>query len=73
MTKKEKKQKKSKGRWELYDTSGGLKRKNKSCPKCGEGTFMAQHKDRSNCGKCNYTEFSSKKTEDTSEKPEEKK
>ncbi len=49
--------KKPKGRWELYDTSGGLKRKNKSCPKCGEGTFMAKHKDRHTCGKCNYSEI----------------
>lgn len=57
MAKKPKKQKKHKGRWELYESSGGLKRKNKSCPKCGQGTFMAQHKDRLTCGKCGYTEF----------------
>lgn len=30
----------------------------KSCPKCGAGVFMAQHKDRTTCGKCGYTEFS---------------
>lgn len=47
---------KSRGRWEMYDLSGGLKRKNKSCPKCGQGTFMAQHKDRNVCGKCGYME-----------------
>ena len=47
----------------LYDTSSGLKRKNKSCPKCGQGVFMAQHKDRSVCGKCGYTEFSTKSEE----------
>ena len=57
MAKKEKKEKKSKGIWELYESSGGLKRKNKSCPKCGSGTFMAQHKDRYACGKCQYSEF----------------
>lgn len=60
MAKKPEKQKKNKGRWELYESSGGLKRKNKSCPKCGQGTFMAQHKDRYTCGKCNYSEFISK-------------
>ncbi len=49
MAKKPKKQKKSKGRWELYDTSSGLKRKNKYCPKCGAGTFMAQHNNRVTC------------------------
>jgi small subunit ribosomal protein S27Ae len=27
------------------------------CPKCGEGVFLAQHKDRHSCGKCGYTEF----------------
>jgi ubiquitin-small subunit ribosomal protein S27Ae len=27
------------------------------CPKCGPGTFMAVHKDRTSCGRCGYTEF----------------
>ncbi len=44
----------------LYDTSGGLKRKNKSCPKCGPGTFLANHKNRLACGKCNYVEMKGK-------------
>jgi small subunit ribosomal protein S27Ae len=40
-----------------YDVSGGsLKRKNKACPKCGAGTFLAEHKDRNTCGKCGYME-----------------
>jgi len=46
-----------KGRWNLYETSGGLKRKNRSCPKCGTGTFLGQHKGRLSCGTCHYTEF----------------
>lgn len=29
----------------------------KECPRCGAGTFMAHHKDRSYCGRCHYTEF----------------
>jgi len=37
----------------MYDNG---KSKNKSCPKCGPGTFMAEHKDRLSCGKCGYTE-----------------
>lgn len=37
----------------LYD---GAKAKNNSCPKCGAGTFLAEHKDRRTCGKCNYME-----------------
>ncbi|MEE9525386.1 MAG: 30S ribosomal protein S27ae [Candidatus Woesearchaeota archaeon] len=45
----------------LYEVSGNtLKRKNRSCPKCGQGTFLAAHKNRSTCGKCGYTEFKSK-------------
>ena len=41
----------------LYEAAGNsVKRKNKSCPKCGPGIFMAAHKDRASCGKCGYTE-----------------
>ncbi len=29
----------------------------RTCPKCGAGIFMAEHKDRHHCGKCSYTEF----------------
>jgi len=44
-----------------YSTSGDkLERKNKTCPKCGEGTFLAAHKNRTHCGKCGYTEFKKK-------------
>ena len=53
--------KSSKGRWKLYQVSGNkLERKNKSCPKCGDGTFMARHSNRMTCGQCHYTEFSNK-------------
>jgi len=31
------------------------------CPKCGPGTFMAEHKNRTACGRCGYTEFKGKK------------
>ncbi len=44
-----------------YEVSGdSLKRKNKSCPKCGPGVFMASHPDRWTCGKCGYMEKKSK-------------
>jgi small subunit ribosomal protein S27Ae len=33
----------------------------RNCPKCGEGVFLAEHKDRLSCGKCGYTEFKVKK------------
>lgn len=46
----------------LYEISGSnIKRKNKTCPKCGKSVFMAQHKNRATCGKCGYTEFVGKK------------
>ena len=47
-----------KGRWNLYEKKGDkLERKNKSCPKCGQGTFMAKHTSRWTCGSCRYSEI----------------
>ena len=34
-----------------------LERLKKPCPRCGPGTFMAEHKDRFSCGKCGWTVF----------------
>lgn len=28
----------------------------KTCPKCGPGVYLAEHKDRMSCGKCGYYE-----------------
>ncbi len=40
-----------------YEVKGdSLERKNKSCPKCGPGVLLANHKNRLTCGKCGYTE-----------------
>ncbi len=61
MPKKQRKPKKTSSKYKCYDTSSGLKRKNKTCPKCGSGVFLAQHKDRVTCGQCGYAEFMSKK------------
>jgi len=55
--------KKAKGmrRAKLYEVSGNsVKRKSNFCPKCGPGVFMGEHKNRSSCGKCGYTEFKKK-------------
>lgn len=58
MAKKKKTPKKPLQGWKLYQISGNkAERKNKFCPKCGVGTFMAAHKDRLYCGSCKYTEF----------------
>ncbi len=46
---------------ELYTIVGEkVQRKNKFCPKCGPGFFMAAHANRIVCGKCRYTEFGKK-------------
>jgi ubiquitin-small subunit ribosomal protein S27Ae len=43
---------------ELYEVSGDkAQRRRQNCPRCGEGVFLAEHKDRSSCGKCGYTQF----------------
>ncbi|MBN2015006.1 MAG: 30S ribosomal protein S27ae [Candidatus Altiarchaeota archaeon] len=48
-------------RWERYEVKDDkVVRKNRSCPKCGEGTFLADHENRLSCGKCGYTEFKKK-------------
>ena len=32
----------------------------RTCPKCGPSYFLADHYDRSTCGKCGYTVFKRK-------------
>ena len=54
---KEQAKKKSK-KQSLYQVSGNkIERKNKSCPKCGSGVFMAKHANRWYCGNCHYAEI----------------
>lgn len=62
MAKKKKKEKKAMQVGKLYTASGDkVERKNKFCSKCGNGVFMAKHKDRETCGRCGFTEFISNK------------
>lgn len=49
-----------KGILKLYKSYKDGKTSLVSCPKCGQGTFMAKHKNRNTCGKCGYTEFATK-------------
>lgn len=45
----------------VYKVQGDkVVRNNKACPKCGPGVFLANHKGRSACGKCGYTEKATK-------------
>jgi ubiquitin-small subunit ribosomal protein S27Ae len=47
----------AKARVGLYEVKGdALTRTHKSCPKCGPGTFLAEHSDRRSCGHCGYSE-----------------
>jgi small subunit ribosomal protein S27Ae len=47
----------AKARVGLYNVKGeALERTHRSCPKCGPGTFLAEHKDRRSCGRCGYSE-----------------
>jgi len=57
-----KKNKKQNNIAKLYKIEGGdVVLKNKSCPKCGSGVFLAEHANRESCGKCGYTVFKNKK------------
>lgn len=58
MAKKKRKPRRTSKVSKNYQVSGSdLKRKNKFCPKCGPGVFLAQHKNRLTCGKCHYMEI----------------
>jgi small subunit ribosomal protein S27Ae len=47
----------AKARVGLYAVKGDtLSRTHKFCPKCGPGTFLAEHENRRACGKCGYSE-----------------
>lgn len=47
----------AKARVGLYDVGGEtLKRTHLACPKCGPGTFLAEHNNRRSCGRCGYSE-----------------
>ncbi len=44
--------------WEKYDIEGQeVKRNSRSCPRCGEGVFLADHGNRLTCGKCGFSEI----------------
>ena len=46
---------------EIYETKGGkISRKRQECPRCGPGVYLAEHSNRSSCGKCGYTVFKKK-------------
>jgi len=44
-----------------YKIQGDVVVRDKSCPRCGPGVFLMNHNGRLYCGRCHYSEFSSKK------------
>ena len=72
MPKRQIKNKKTSTRYKHYKLEGNkLSRTKKTCPKCGAGYFLAQHKDREYCGHCSYTVFKGKQPVVKEEKPKE--
>lgn len=55
--KKKPKNKAPSARYKKYKVGGDKLVKERFCPKCGEGIFLAKHKDRLYCGKCHYAEI----------------
>ena len=47
-------------KYKHYKVTGDSIVRDKYCPRCGAGIFLAKHKDRVYCGKCHYTEFMKK-------------
>ena len=52
-----KKNKPASERWKMYKISGDSITRERTCPRCGPGIFLAKSKDRLYCGKCHYTSF----------------
>ena len=48
-------------KYKHYTIKGDKVERRKTCPRCGPGIFLADHKNRLACGKCKYTEFVSGK------------
>jgi small subunit ribosomal protein S27Ae len=55
-------------KYKQYKVEGTkVTRLSKFCPRCGPGVFLMNSTGRVYCGKCHYTEFEGKKTEETSQ------
>ncbi len=47
-------------KYKFYTITGDTVKRGKYCPRCGPGVFLMNAKDRLYCGKCHFTEFTSK-------------
>ncbi len=55
--KKQRKNKEPSKKWEKYSLTNEKTKREKYCPRCGPGIFLAKHKGRLYCGRCHLTEF----------------
>jgi small subunit ribosomal protein S27Ae len=47
--------------WKFFRVQGDkVIRLRHECPRCGRGAFLAEHADRSTCGRCGFTQFKRK-------------
>ncbi len=69
MAKKQKKNKIPSKKYAKYKVEGKTIKRAITCPKCGPGVFLAEHKNRQTCGTCHYTVMKSKTLEKSKEKP----
>ncbi len=65
--KKPHKNKPTSKKYAKYTVEGDTVKRAKTCPRCGPGTFLMDTKDRVYCGKCQYTEFVGKNSEEKKE------
>lgn len=59
--KKPHKNKPTSKKYTKYKIEGDKIIREKTCPRCGPGIFLMNSNNRLYCGKCHYSEFTSKK------------
>lgn len=62
--KKPHKNKPTSKKYKKYKIEGNKITHERFCPRCGPGIFLMVAKDRVYCGKCGYSEFTSKKDQE---------
>ncbi|PIN92896.1 30S ribosomal protein S27ae [Candidatus Pacearchaeota archaeon CG10_big_fil_rev_8_21_14_0_10_35_13] len=55
--KKPHKNKPTSKKYKMFKIEGEKITRQRNCPRCGPGVFLAKREGRVHCGKCSYTEF----------------
>ena len=58
--KKPHKNKPTSKKYTKYKIEGDVVKRERFCPRCGPGVFLMISQGRAYCGKCHYSEFTSK-------------